>query len=61
MIVQQHSLQQPVRIKRERAEGLTLWRSFVLAMGYLALAILTFEHHRLEGVVCWHHAQWSDE
>jgi hypothetical protein len=26
-------------------------------MGWVALAILDFERHRLAGVVCWYHAR----
>jgi hypothetical protein len=35
----------------------SLWTRFALAMSWVALAILDFERHRLEGLVCWHHSQ----
>lgn len=44
-------------IARARAPELTLWRPFALAMGWVALAILDFERHRLAGLVCWYHAR----
>jgi hypothetical protein len=37
-------------------EGL---RAFVLAMGWVGLAVLELEQHKLQGLVAWYWAQWS--
>ncbi len=33
---------------------------FLVAMGYVALAILDFERHRLAGIVTWHMGRLPD-
>ena len=45
------------KLERQYAEEASLWTRFALAMSWVALAILDFERHRLEGLVCWHHSQ----
>jgi hypothetical protein len=36
-------------------------RSFALGMSFVALAILDFERHSLEGLIIWHYNQLLDE
>jgi hypothetical protein len=36
-------------------------RRFVLSLGYVALAVLEFERHKLEGILAWYAAQLSDD
>jgi len=36
-------------------------RRFALAVGWVALAILDFERHRLQGLLVWHSARLGDK